>query len=111
MKEKAHRAATNWDRYYASQMRSPRIRKMVEDELKTLRVGAALARLRRRTGLSQTQLAARAGMSGPTLSRIENDPHHNLTLETIVKLSRAMGYEPEITFRPRGRSSRAKETA
>jgi DNA-binding Xre family transcriptional regulator len=100
MKRKDDRKQTKWDRYYAAQVRDPEMQKMVQDELKALRIGAALARLRHGTGLSQTQLAARAGMSAPNLSRIENRPDHNLTLETIVKLSRAMGYEAEISFRP-----------
>jgi DNA-binding Xre family transcriptional regulator len=101
MKSKESRKATKWDRYYEAQMRAPEMRQMVEDELRALRIGATLSRLRQKSGLSQTQLAARAGMSAPNLSRIETRPNHNLTLETIVKLFGAMGYEPEINFRPR----------
>lgn len=92
---------SNWDRYFEAQMKNPTTRRLVEEELRALRVGVQLAELRQRRGLSQTQLAARAGMSGPNISRIESSPSQNLTLETLVKLSRAMDYEPQITFRPR----------
>ncbi len=102
------RAMTNWDRYYRAQMRDPEVRRLVEDELRALRVGVQLARLRQRRGLSQTTLAARAGMSAPNVSRIESSPSQNLTLGTLVRLARAMDYEPEITFKPRRGAAVAK---
>lgn len=95
------RLTTNWDRYFRGQMKNPELRQLVEEELRVLRVGVQLARLRQRRGLSQTKLAARAGMSAPNISRIESSPSQNLTLGTLVRLARAMDYEPEITFKPR----------
>ena len=95
------RATTNWDRYYRAQMKDSELRRLVEEELRALRVGVQLTRLRQRRGLSQTTLAARAGMSAPNISRIESSPSQNLTLGTLVRLARAMDYEPEITFKPR----------
>jgi DNA-binding Xre family transcriptional regulator len=102
------RATTNWDRYYRAQMKDPEFRRLVEDELRALRVGVQLARLRQRRGLSQTTLAARAGMSAPNISRIESSPSQNLTLGTLVRLARAMDCEPEITFKPRRGTAAAK---
>ncbi len=95
------RPTTNWDQYYRAQMRDPGLRRLVDDELKALRVGAQLARLRQRRRLSQTSLAARAGMSAPNVSRIESSPGQNLTLGTLVRLAHAMNCEPHITFKPR----------
>lgn len=95
------RKTANWDRYFREQMRDPVTRSLVEQELKALRVGVQLAKLRQRLGLSQTQLAAKAGMSGPNVSRIETSPGQNLTLGTLVRLAGALGYEPRVTFRPR----------
>lgn len=92
---------TNWDRFYAAQMRDPDFRAGVEEELRALRVGAELARLRQRRGLSQTQLAAKAGMSGPNVSRIETSPGQNLTLETLTRLARALGHDVAISFHRR----------
>jgi transcriptional regulator with XRE-family HTH domain len=84
---------TNWDRYFAGQMADRDMRKMVAEELEALRVGAELARLRRKAGLTQEQLAARCGMKAPNLSRIENAPSPNLTLSTICKVAGALGRE------------------
>ena len=89
---------TNWERYYAQQMENPNVRWLVEEELKALRVGVQIARLRQQKGLSQTQLAARVGMSSPNISRIEASPSRNLTLGTLVKLARALGHDVQITF-------------
>ncbi|OGK81994.1 MAG: hypothetical protein A2X52_15305 [Candidatus Rokubacteria bacterium GWC2_70_16] len=105
------RKATNWDRYFQKQMGDPEMKALVEEELKALRVGVQLATLRQQKGLSQTQLAAKVGMSAPNISRIEGNPGHNLTLETMVKLFRALDYEVSLTCRPRrapGKSRRAR---
>ena len=87
---------TNWDLYYQKQLGDPEMRALIEEELEALRVGAEIARLRRQAHMSQTQLAAKTGMSAPNISRIETSPAQNLTLETLVKLARALGREVEI---------------
>ena len=101
------RKATSWDRYFQKQMGDPEMKRLVEEELKALRVGVELARLRQRKGLSQTQLAARVGMSAPNISRIEGSPAHNLTLGTMVKLFGALDYEVSFKFQPRRPSTKA----
>ncbi|HET9275477.1 MAG TPA: helix-turn-helix transcriptional regulator [Gemmatimonadales bacterium] len=99
--KQGHRRPTNWDRYFQRQMRDPMLRRLVDEELKALRVGAEIAQLRTRCRLSQGQLAARAAMSAPNLSRIENSPGQNLTLGTLVRLARAMDRDVAIRFGPR----------
>lgn len=95
------RKATNWQRFFREQMRDREFRTLVEQELRTLRVGAKIAELRQRKNLSQTELAARTGMSAPNISRIENDPSHNLTLGTLTRIARALGHDVQVSFRPR----------
>lgn len=97
------RRRTNWERYYKEQMDDPTMRQLVEDELKSLRIGVQLARLRQEAGLTQTQLAAKVGMSAPNISRIESSAAHNVTLGTLVKLFGALDHE--ITISPRKRRS------
>lgn len=104
------RKRTNWQRFLDDQMRDAEFRALVEEELRALRVGAQIAALRERRKLSQTQLAARAGMSAPNISRIENDPGANLTLGRLARIARAMDYEVQIKFRPRRRSSSTVQT-
>ena len=62
------------------------------------RYGSEIARLRVRCRLSQAELASRAGMSPPNLSRIENSLGQNLTLGTLVRLARAMDRDVAIRF-------------
>ena len=90
--------ATNWDLYFQKQLSDPDMRALIEEELESLRVGMQIARWRQKKGLSQAQLATRAGMSAPNISRLENSPAQNITLETLVKIARALGRGVEVTF-------------
>jgi DNA-binding Xre family transcriptional regulator len=108
-REEAMRKKTNWQRYYAEQMSDPGMQRLVEDEMRALRIGVQLAQLRQAAGLSQTQLAARVGMSAPNISRIESNPEQNLTLQTLVKLFGALDHE--VTIVPQRRRSRAGGSA
>lgn len=92
---------TNWNLYFQKQMSDPELRALVEEELNALRVGAQIAKFRQRMGMSQTELAAKAGMSAPNISRIENSPSQNLTLGTLVRLAKALGCDVEISLRTR----------
>jgi transcriptional regulator with XRE-family HTH domain len=102
---------TSWKRYYAEQTKDPTTRELVEDELRSLRVGVQLAKARLGAGLTQTQLAAKVGMSAPNISRIESNPGQNLTLQTLVKLFRALDHEVEVTPRPRRKRARRSASA
>ena len=89
---------TNWDLYFRKQLSHPEMRGLIEEEIESLRVGTQIAKMRQKKRLSQAQLAARTGMSAPNISRIENSPAQNITLETLVKIARALGRGVEVTF-------------
>ena len=58
-----------------------------------VKIGAQLRKARERALLTQEELAARADLGVPTISRIENgrvEPH----FRTIRKLAKALGMEP-----------------
>ena len=58
-----------------------------------VKIGAQLRKVRERALLTQEELAARADLGVPTISRIENgrvEPH----FRTIRKLAKALGMEP-----------------
>ncbi len=63
--------------------------------------GQILSEARRRAGLSQDELAERAGTSRPTLSSYENG-RRSPTLQTATRILAAAGYElaatPVVTF-------------
>ena len=89
---------TNWDLYFRKQLDEPEMRGLIDQEIESLRVGTQIAKMRQKKRLSQAQLAARAGMSAPNISRIENSPAQNMTLGTLVKIARALGRGVEVTF-------------
>jgi DNA-binding XRE family transcriptional regulator/predicted RNase H-like HicB family nuclease len=53
---------------------------------------------RQRLGLSQAQLGKRAGVSQQQIAKLE-DPDENPTLETIARVSRALGLEVDVSLR------------
>ncbi len=59
-----------------------------------VKIGAQLRKARERALLTQEELAARADLGVPTISRIENgrvEPH----FRTIRKLAKALGVDPK----------------
>ena len=58
-----------------------------------VKIGANLKRERVRALLTQQELAERAGVGYPTISRIEND-HAEPHFRTIRKLAKALGIDP-----------------
>jgi transcriptional regulator with XRE-family HTH domain len=93
-------------------MKDEHMRKLVEKELEGLRLGVQIAKLREQEKLTQTELAAKAEMSTPKISVIENNPK-DVKVGTLIRLAHALNRELEIRFRPkRNRGLRlAKEGA
>lgn len=62
-----------------------------------LQIGTAIAYLRKKCGLSQEKLAAKAGISRSLLSSIEaNSIAKNFTLEIFFNLADALEIEPKL---------------
>ncbi|MGO9640995.1 MAG: helix-turn-helix domain-containing protein [Candidatus Acidiferrales bacterium] len=95
----AHGRATRWNRYFERQTQDPELKGLVERELATLRLGTAIARMREKRNLTQTQLAARAGMSASKISAIEGNPK-NVELATLIRIAAALGYQFKPEFIP-----------
>lgn len=60
-----------------------------------------LRRLRTRTGLSQEELAARAGLHRTYVSSVERG-QRNISLKNIFLLARALGCDPKELIDQRG---------
>src|SRR5882762_10064986 len=86
---------TRWKRFYQKQMEDAKLRELVESELENLQLGVQIAKLRAAQNLSQTKLAARAEMSAPKISAMENEPR-NLTIGTLIRVAHALGSRVEI---------------
>jgi transcriptional regulator with XRE-family HTH domain len=94
--------STRWSEYYVRQIEDQEMRGLVEKELASLNVGIQIARLREQMGLSQTQLAARAGMSAPKISVLECSPK-DAKLSTLIRIARAFGLGLKVEFVPEKR--------
>ncbi len=86
---------TRWKKFYQKQMEDSSLRQMVESELENLQLGVQIAKLRAAENLSQTKLAARAEMSAPKISAMENEPR-NLTIGTLIRVAHALDSTVEI---------------
>lgn len=62
----------------------------------------AIRYLRRREGLRQADLAARANVSGPTISRVERGLVRGVPLGTIESVAAALGASVDLTVRWQG---------
>jgi len=61
--------------------------------------GQLLREARRRAGLTQRQLASRAGVTQPTIARIERG-QVEASLERVLELVRAAGFDLEVRVVP-----------
>ncbi len=91
--------ATRWNRYYRRQLEDTEMKELIERELVNLRLGAAIARIRQKHHLNQTQLAALAGMSASKISAIESSSK-NVELATLIRIAYALGYQFKPEFVP-----------
>ena len=101
--------ATRWHRYFERQQEDPETKDLVEQELATLRLGTTIAQMREKHHLTQTQLAARAGMTASKISAIETGPK-NVELATLIRIAAALGYQFKPEFVP-ARTKRRAEPA
>lgn len=54
-------------------------------------IGERIRKLRQELGLSQQELAHKAGVRRPTISELESGKQRGLTVETAKRLARALG--------------------
>ena len=66
------------------------------DRVKT---GQLIKRLRTELGMTQKQLAEKAGTSQPAIARLESGAYENLSLSSLRKIGKALGAKPEIHFK------------
>jgi DNA-binding XRE family transcriptional regulator len=63
-------------------------------------VRMSLKALRQRQGKSQKQIAAAMGVRPSVVSRIETEMDVEIGLDMVFRYARALGYRPELTFKP-----------
>ena len=77
---------------------SPEEREEIHERARYLRAAMELRRLRRKSKLSQAQLARKMHVKREFLSRIESG-RQNITLETLYRIAGAVGKEFKFSFK------------
>jgi DNA-binding XRE family transcriptional regulator len=78
--------------------RKGRAIKARHDQLRDL--ARILKEERQRLGVSLSEVAKRSGIEKGNLSRLENDPHPNPTVDTLLRYAAALGRTIHIGLRP-----------
>lgn len=86
---------SNWKQWKNKQLKDPEIRKAYEDAKIQMDIGIALAGIRKKRKLTQTQVAAILGTSDAQIIRLEKGTA-NPTLRTLRKIADALGLKLEI---------------
>ncbi len=83
--------------YLKTKLTDPDMRLAYDEASMHLRVAHLIEDLRIKAGLTQAQLAKKAGVSQPMIARLERGDQDRIpTLSTINKVFRALGYEVDL---------------
>lgn len=85
-------------RWVQQQMEDPKRRQAIEELLAEMRLEQDLIALREAEGVSQRELARRAGVAQPMIARIESGRVRNLKMGTIARIATALNVRPRIVF-------------
>lgn len=85
----------------ARELRNKEVRLLFDENRFYLQVARMISELRAKVGISQVELARRAGVTQPLIARIERgDNRRAPTFDTIFKILKALGYSLEISVKP-----------
>jgi len=99
-------------RWMDEQLTDPARRARVDELLAGMKLEQELEQLRKRHGLTQVQLAQRAGLSQPMIAKLESGKLTNYELRTLVRIAAALGATVKVTFEPaRGRKGKKRAAA
>jgi ribosome-binding protein aMBF1 (putative translation factor) len=87
---------TGYQAFKARALRKPDVRKAYEEGLDDLRIAVRLAELREKSGMTQTELAAKIRTSPAVMSRLEQG--RNVELKTLKKVAAAL--DARLTVEP-----------
>ena len=97
--EQAHAPGRPWREYLDEQMQDPQFRAEYEALDAEYALIRQLIALRIRRGLSQRQLAERAGMKQPSIARLESGRTANL--QTLRRIADALDADVRVSIEPR----------
>lgn len=77
--------------YLKKRLADPEFKKYYEEEIKNLQLGYQIQQARKKSGLTQKQLAARIGSSQGAITRLESGNYTSYTVKTLEKIAAAFG--------------------
>ncbi len=92
---------TNFDAYLEEQLRDPAFRERFEQAGQAWDVALQLIELREQAGLSQKELAQRAGTTQQQISRLESPGYDGHTLRMLRRVANALQAEVVVSFKNR----------
>jgi DNA-binding XRE family transcriptional regulator len=92
----------NSDVLLKKQLKDAEFKKEYDALAEEYELASEIIRLRKKSGLTQRQLAELAGTSQPSIARLESGEYKNLTLSFLRKIGRALGVMPKIHFKKLG---------
>ena len=89
--------SVNLDEILAKELKNDQFRMLFDEHRFYLQIARLVSDLRARTGLSQVELAKKAGVSQPMVARLEKgDSGRTPTFDTIFKILKVLGYTMSI---------------
>ena len=97
--ERGQCVMTNFEKFVQEQLKDPEFRAEYDALEPEFAIILAISEARKKTGLTQVQLAAKTGIDQSDISRIENG-EANPSLNTLKRLAAGMGMKLKIEFLP-----------
>ena len=86
-----------WKEYRDRKLQEPEFKQAYEDLEVEYTIMNEMLKLREKSGMSQSQLSKRTGITQPDISRLENGKA-NPSIATLKKLARAFGKKLQVQF-------------
>lgn len=91
---------TKLNSYLKKKLRSKSLKIAYDEAAMHLKIAGLIEELRQKSGLTQAQLAKKAGVSQPMIARLERGDQDRIpTLSTINKIFVALGYEVDLVIK------------
>jgi transcriptional regulator with XRE-family HTH domain len=95
------RKPTNFDLYLEEQLRNADFAERFREASKAWDVAIQLASLRKKSGLSQKELAKRVGTSQQQISRLESPSYEGHSLSMLRRVAEVLGATVHVEIQPK----------
>lgn len=90
---------TNFERYLEEQLKDPEFKERFERAGEAWEVAMKLAALRKKAGLSQKELAQKAGTTQQQISRMESPSYEGHSLSMLRRIAAVLGATVDVDIR------------